>query len=81
MEIAADFAGRTPELDEKLDSMELRQLKQRIALRAHYRSIRKKRADIYNAGYSLPVRILMPERYFLRRPSLKSTAILGVFPD
>ena len=70
-----------PELDEKLDSVELRQLKQRIALRSHLLAAWtwKRLADTYSAGCSSRVQIPPPGRYFLRRLSLKSIAIPGAF--
>ena len=70
-----------PELDEKLDLLELRQLKQRIALRARLGPLDREETNGYieRRLQLAGAHLLPPSTSFPRRPWLKSTVIPRVF--
>ena len=70
-----------PELDEKLDSVELRQLKQRIALRSHLSplDLEETRGYIQRRLQVAAAESIRSDDIFQRRLSLKSTAIREAF--
>ena len=59
-----------PELDQKMDSADLRQLKQRIALRCQLEPLQEDETKaIFCGGCSGRVRTRTPQRCFRKRPS------------
>ena len=70
-----------PELDRKLDTVELRSLKQRIAVRCHLEPLRAEDiGSTLSAASNLRARARRRLPYSRRRPSTRFTAIRRAFP-